>query len=79
MSEERERRALKRYYPKVIKKAARSTLEFSKAQLIIDAVLAIFITILGYFAGIVTSAGSTIIVIICGGLESLKRMFSQQL
>jgi hypothetical protein len=68
MSEERARKGLERYYPKVVKKAARSTLEFSKAQLVVDAILAILITILGYFAGIVTSVGSTIVVIICGYL-----------
>jgi len=71
MSDERNPKALERYYPKVIKKAARSTLEFSKAQLFVDALIAVFITILGYFAGIVTSTASTILVIVIGYLAAM--------
>jgi hypothetical protein len=65
MSKDREPEALERYYPKVLKKAARSTLDFSKSQYIVDCILALIAVPVGYAFGLVTSVWSGLLAVLC--------------
>lgn len=63
MSEERNPASLERYSSKLVRQAARSTWRFSKAQFIVDGILAIVSVPIGYAFGLVTSVGSAILAV----------------